>query len=472
MPTSLDDVSTAPETAEEMSPEQRTMARRSALSGFLGSTIEYFDFVAFATASALVFNHLFFESMGPRGATIASFATFGVAYIARPLGAVLFGTLGDRVGRSRTLVYTLLLMGAATFAIGLLPTPATIGIAAPILLVALRLAQGLSAGGEQAGAKALTAEHAPKDKRGLYTGWTMVGVGFGTMLGSAVFIPITAMGQDFLLDFGWRIPFLLAGPLALVTLYVRTQVKETESFKTTVLEEHGADVAASLTAEPGPATVPLWEIARDHWRNLLRVIVCSLFALTGTMANVFAISYGTEHQGLDPSILLTITSVVGIVTLPVAPLMARLSDGIGRRPVFIGSVLLIAVGFFGVFGAMSTGSYLLIAVAMFATMLVAVAGNTVQAPLYTEMFPTRVRYTGYAVGTQVGLIVVGFSPTIAAALVLPGVNGWVPVAIFIAVCMVAAAVSAFTAKETRGLSIEEIDGAFIPSEEEAQSSGR
>ena len=457
MSTVLDDAPPAPETAAEMTTEQRTMARRSALSGFLGSTIEYFDFVAFATASALVFNHLFFESMGPRGATIASFATFGVAYVARPLGAVLFGTLGDRMGRSRTLVYTLLLMGIATFAIGLLPTPATIGLAAPVLLVVLRLAQGLSAGGEQAGANALTAEHAPKDKRGLYTGWTMVGVGFGTMLGSAVFIPITAMGQEFLLSIGWRIPFLIAGPLALVTLYIRAQVKETESFKAVVLEERHDELPAA--AAPAPTPVPLWEIVRDHWRNLLRVIVCSLFALTGTMANVFAINYGTEHQDLDPSILLAITSVIGIVTLPIAPLMAKLSDHVGRRPVFIGSVLLIAGGFFGVFGAMSTGSYALIALAMFLLMIVAAGGNIVQAPLYTEMFPTRVRYTGYAVGTQVGLIIVGFSPTIAAALVLPGVNGWVPVAIFIAVCMVAAAVSAFTAKETRGMSIEQIDEA-------------
>jgi MFS family permease len=278
------------------------------------------------------------------------------------------------------------------------------------------------------------------------------------MLGSAVFIPITAMGQDFLLDFGWRIPFLLAGPLALVTLYIRAQVKETEAFKAVVIEERGNEPAAAIETAPKPAAVPLWEIVRDHWRNLLRVIVCSLFALTGTMANVFAINYGTEQQGLDPSILLAITSVIGIVTLPLAPLLARLSDGIGRRPVFIGSVLLIAVGFFGVFGAMSTGNYMLIAVSMFLLMVVAAGGNIVQAPLYTEMFPTRVRYTGYAVGTQVGLIVVGFSPTIAAALVLPGVNGWVPVAIFIAVCMVAAAISAFTAKETRGMSIEEIDG--------------
>lgn len=190
------------------------------------------------------------------------------------------------------------------------------------------------------------------------------------------------------------------------------------------------------------------------------MIVCSLYALTGTMANVFAISYGVEHQGLNSSILLSIMSVLGIITIPIAPLMARLSDRIGRRPVFIGSVLAIAVGFFGVFAAMAHGSYVLIALAMLVLMVVASAGNIVQAPLYTEMFPTRVRYTGYAVGTQVGLIIVGFSPTIAAALVLPGVNGWVPVAIFIAVCMVAAAISAYTAKETRGMSIEEIDGAL------------
>lgn len=404
-----------PEKADDMTPEQRSMARKAALSAFLGSTIEYFDFAAFATASALVFNHMFFGGLGERGALVASFATFGVACVARPLGAVVFGALGDRRGRSQTLVYTLILMAVATTLIGLLPTAENAGIFAPIILVVLRLAQGLSAGGEQAGANALTAEHAPKDKRALYTGWTMVGVGFGTTLGSAVFIPITAQGQDFLLDIGWRIPFLLAAPLGLVTLYIRRQVKETAAFKAAVCETR-AEVADEEPVEK----VPLLQLVRDHWQNLVRVILCSLFALTGSMASVFGVNYGVEQQGLSADKLLAIASIVGIVSMPIAPLWAMLADKIGRRPVFVGSVLSIAVCFIGFFASLSLGNYVLIFVIYLVLMIVSSAGNIVQAPLYTEMFPTKVRYTGYAVGTQVGLIIVGFSPTIAAAIMGTG----------------------------------------------------
>lgn len=421
------------------------MARLASLSAFFGSTVEYYDFIIFATAASIVFNKVFFEGLGPAGATLASLATFGVAYVARPLGAVVFGSLGDRRGRQHVLVLTLILMGSATFIVGLLPTDGQIGIAAPIILVVCRILQGLSAGGEQAGSNALTSEHAPDGKRGLYTSWTMQGVTAGTLLGSAAFIPITAMGQDVLLSWGWRIPFLIAGPLILVAVWIRRKVQDPDVFT-----EDRAQ--ARHTSE----NVPLVQLFRDYWANIVRVIFCSLYAITGSMMSVFTLSYGVDKLGLNASTLLAILTGTMVVTLVTQPLWAAWSDRIGRRPVFISSVLAIAAVFFLVFGALHSGNYVLIAGSYLLLALVAGGGNVVQASMYTEMFPTRVRYTGYAVGTQVGLVVVGFSPTIAASLQGEGSTGWLPVAFFIAICMLIAAGSALSAKETHRLRIEEI----------------
>lgn len=417
------------------------MARRAAISAFAGSTIEYFDFVLFATASALVFNKVFFAGLGDQAALLASFATFGVAYVARPLGAVVLGGLGDRIGRRAVLTLTLLIMGGATFVIGLLPGYDVLGAAAPIILVVLRLLQGVSAGAEQAGSNTLTSEHAPKGKRGLYTSWTMQGVTAGSLLAGLAFVPITAAGQEFLLGGGWRIPFLAAGPLMLVAFWIRSRVDEPDVF---------TEALASGTAR---TSLPLGDLIRNHWANLLRVVFCSLFALTGTILNVFALAYGTKTVGLPANELILVATLSGAVGLIVQPFYAILSDRIGRKPVFIGSVLSVAGGFFALFPAMQTRDMFLIGVVLVAVNLVAVAANVVQASFYTEMFPTEVRYTGVAVGTQVGLVAVGFSPAIAAAIQGPGADGWVPVAVMGAIGMVLAAVSAATAKETSGASL-------------------
>jgi MFS family permease len=427
-------------------PASTRMAKRAALSGLIGSTVEYYDFTLFATASALIFSKVFFSPLGDAGALFASFATFGVAYVARPLGAVLFGSLGDKLGRKRTLMWTLNLMGAATFCVGLIPSYQSIGVAAPIILVALRLLQGLSAGGEQAGSNSLSLEHAPTGKRGLYTSWTMQGTSLGTLLASIAFIFLTMVDQEILLSWGWRIPFLIAGPLMLVAMIIRNGVDETSAFLET---KETASVAK----------VPLFSVLRDHWRAVLRVVCCSLLAVAGSTMSVYVLGYATGTVKVNATAILIASLGGGLFGLIFQPMWANLSDKIGRRPVFITALVLAAIMFFPLFWIVSTGNPLWIFIAMAVFAILASGANAVGASMYTEMFPTRVRYTGVAIGTQLGFIVAGFAPAIEQAIQGEGVNGWVPVAIFAAACMLVAAASAWTGKETRGVDLHEIDAA-------------
>ncbi|GAB3807198.1 MFS transporter [Humibacter antri] len=418
------------------------MAKRAALSALFGSTVEYYDFTLFATASALVLGPVFFAGLGVVGGQLASFATFGVAYVARPIGAIVFGGLGDKIGRKRTLMITLNLMGIATFAVGLIPSYAAIGIAAPIILVALRLLQGLSAGGEQGGSNSLTLEHAPSGRRALYTSWTMQGTSLGTLLASVLFLIFASMPGDVLLAWGWRVPFLIAGPLMLIALFIRRSVEETHAFLET----------KALRLE---AKVPLVDVFRYHWRSVLRVIGCSLLAVAGSTVSVYLLGYATKTVHIAAGFVLIASIISGVVGLIAQPLWASLSDRIGRRPVFAGSMVVAAALWFPVFWMIAGGNVALMIVALCVIGLVSAAANAVGASMYTEMFPTRVRYTGVAIGTQLGFIVAGFAPAIEQAL---GVHGWLPVATFAAVCMLIAAASSLLGRETNKLALTTIDG--------------
>jgi MFS family permease len=410
---------------------------KAALAGFVGSALEYYDFFIYGAAAGLVFPKVFFPDSAPSTATLLSLATFGVAYVARPVGAVIVGHFGDKVGRKRMLILTLLLMGLSTFLIGVLPSYAAIGVAAPVLLVVLRLMQGLSAAGEQSGSNSMTLEHAPEGRRGFFTSFTLEGTQAGLILANLVFLLVALLPDDQLLSWGWRIPFLLSALVVAVGYWVRRSLPETPEFE----KMEQAHTVAKL---------PVAVLLRDHWLSVIRVIVCALVSVVSTIVGTWALAQGTSAGiGMKKSTLLWMVILSNLVALVAIPLWARLSDRIGRRPVFAFGALGSAAATFPFLWALQHGDVGL--VFLFGILLSGVlysAANGIWPSFYGEMFDTRVRYSGTAIGTQIGFALGGFSPAIAAGIVGAGSNGWWPVAFLTAGAAALAGLCALTARET------------------------
>lgn len=410
--------------------------RKAALASFVGSMLEYYDFFIYGAAAGLVFPTVFFADSDPATATLLSLATFGVAYVARPIGAVIIGHFGDKVGRKKMLVLTLLMMGVSTFLIGALPSYAAIGVAAPILLVLLRILQGLSAAGEQSGANSLTMEHAPEGRRGFFTSFTLSGTQAGLILATIVFIPVAALPDDALFSWGWRVPFFLSVVVVAVGYWVRRTLPETAEFE-------------KVEQAEGVAKLPVAVLFRDHWQGVLRVVLCALVSVVSTIVATWSLAWATNDLGLERSTFLWVIVAANVVALGAIPMWARLSDRIGRRPVFAFGALGSAVLVFPFLWSVQQGNWPLMF--LFAALLSGVvysAANGVWPTLYGEMFDTRVRYSGMAIGTQIGFALGGFSPTIAAAIVGDGPTGWLPVAILTAAAATVAGLCALTARET------------------------
>jgi MFS family permease len=409
---------------------------RAALASWIGSAVEYYDFFIYGTAAALIFPKIFFASENPQVASIASFATFGVAYITRPMGAVVLGHIGDKFGRKKVLIFTLLLMGFSTFVIGCLPTYGQVGILAPILLVIARLLQGISAAGEQAGANSMTLEHAPPNRRAYFTSFTLSGTQGGLILATLVFIPFSRLSEADLLSWGWRIPFFLSLIVVAVGFWVRRTLPETPAF----VEE---------STKHETAKVPLIPLFRDHWADVLRIIFAALISVVSTIFSVFTLSYAVNTAHIDRSTMLTVLVLANVVALGAIPLWAILADRIGRKPVFIAGALGCAILIWPYIWAISRGDVTLIFVlGILLSGIVYSAPNGIWPALYGEMFDTGVRLSGTAIGTQIGFALGGFAPTISAALLGEGPTGWIPVAMFTTVTAVIAAISASTARET------------------------
>ena len=413
------------------------MVRRVLISSVVGTAIEWYDFFLYATASALVFAQLFFPKFDPAVGTIAAFGTFAVGYLARPFGAVFFGHFGDRIGRKATLVATLMIMGVATFIIGLLPTYTTIGAWAPALLILMRFCQGLGVGGEWGGAVLLVVESAPADKRGFFGSFPQLGVPIGLLLSTGVFAIVSSLPNDQFLSWGWRIPFLLSAVLIAIGLFIRLRVIESPVF---------AEVKQTRTV----VKAPLVELFRRHPKELF-LSLGTRFAtdITFNVINVFMLAYGTQQLGLSKTFFLNAILIGCAVELITLPLFGKLSDRIGRRAVYMMGAVFVAIYGFVFFMLVETRDPIYIVLAYIGGMALSQASvYGVQSTWFAELFGTRVRYTGASLPYQIaGIITSGPAPLISAWLFATYHATW-PIAGYIALTAVLSLVCAYFLAET------------------------
>jgi MFS family permease len=396
----------------------RTQLRRAVLSSFLGSVIEYYDFLLYATAAAIVFNRVFFSNLDPLVGTVASFGTLATGYFARPLGGIVFGHFGDLIGRKRMLVLSMTLMGVGSTLIGVLPTYDQVGIWAPIMLVLLRVVQGIAVGGEWGGAVLMSAEHA-SSRRGLWASFTNAGAPCGVVLSTlALAASAAATGEQAFLAWGWRIPFLLSVVLLAIGLFVRARVAETPVF---------AEAAAAKPARP-----PLFEVLRHHPRNLALSIGIGFGAFVAQATiTTFVISYAVQLGFPRSTVLNALTLSSAVAAFGIIGFSA-LSDRLGRRPVVMAGAAAMAIWAFLLFPLINSRSTLLLVVAVVVGQgIVHAAWYGPLAALYTELFSTHSRYTGASLGYQISGLGAGLAPVIFAS-VLAGGGGTTTVSIIIA----------------------------------------
>ncbi|MEZ0341124.1 MFS transporter [Mycobacterium sp. pV006] len=418
-----------------VAPDQ-TLLRRVALSSLLGTAIEYYDFLVYGTMSALVFGIVFFPDSDPAVATIAAFGTLAAGYVARPVGGILFGHFGDRLGRKSMLVLTMLLMGIASFLIGLLPTYAAIGVAAPVLLVTLRIIQGIAIGGEWGGATMMVTEHAEAHRRGFWNGVMQMGSPIGSLLSVAVVTAITLLPDDDFLSWGWRLPFLISVLLLAIGIYVRLSITESPVFE-------------AARHRPARSSMPFVEVLkRPRTLVLATAVGIGPFALTA-LISTYMISYATAigYHRTDVMTALIFTSVTGLIAIPA---FSALSDRVGRRSVMVAGALGIIGYAWPFYALVDTRSQACLTIAMVLAQLVQSMMYAPLGALFSEMFGTTVRYTGASMGYQfAALLGAGFTPLIASSLHADGVSR-LPLVVLAAGCGLITVLAVWRLHETRG----------------------
>lgn len=401
---------------------------RVTASGFTGTALEYYDFFLYGTAAALVFGPIFFPSYSPLAGTLASFATFAVGFLARPLGSVIFGNIGDRVGRRKTLIYSLSLMGVATVLIGTLPTYAAVGWLAPALLVILRLMQGVAMGGEWGGAALMVVEHAPKNRRGLYGSTVQMGVPGGLILSTVAVTVSDHLSGDSFDEWGWRIPFLLSSVVFIVSMLIRLGVEETPDFA--ALKETNERVAT-----------PLRTLLHHNWKQLaLAAVVIAPGGIMFYLVSTYIVSYGTTVAEFSRSTMLNLILAASAVYIIAIPIAGFASDIISRKAVLLFGCFAACGGGFVLFALVDTGSTL---AAFFGiTVALAVIHSTLQAPqpaFLSEQFPAAVRMSGVALSQAVSTSVVGGTAPLLATLFYSWTGSVVLISMWLAIWGIAGA---------------------------------
>ncbi|WP_214325818.1 MFS transporter [Nonomuraea sediminis] len=417
-----------------------TSIKKIVAASLIGTTIEWYDFFLYGSAAALVFNKLFFPEADPLTGTLLAFLTYAVGFIARPLGGLVFGHFGDRAGRKTLLVVSLLMMGAATFLIGCLPTHAAVGAAAPLLLTALRLVQGFALGGEWGGAVLIVSEHGEAGRRGFWASWPQAGAPGGNLLATGVLAVLAAtQSEETFLSWGWRVPFLLSGVLVLIGLWIRLSITESPLFLEAPKEERA----------------PIVGVLRHHWRDVLTAIGARLAEnISFYLLTVFVIAYAKTVKVENSTVLeaILIASAIHFVTIP---MWGALSDRVGRRPIYLAGAAGIGIWIFAFFPLVNTGNFLAITLAVTVGLLFHGMMYGPQAAFFSELFGTRMRYTGVSIGAQLSAIVAGALAPIIAVALLKAYGSSVPISIYLGIAALLTLFAVFRARETQGRDLAE-----------------
>ena len=448
-------------TATDTGSIARQQTRKATASGWIGSVLEYYDFFIYATAASLVFPQLFFPAGNAKMAIVASLATYGVGYLARPIGAIFLGHWGDTHGRKQVLVLCMLLMGFSTMLVGLLPTYEQVGMLAPVMLVVLRLIQGFAVAGEISGASAMILEHAPFGRRGFFASFTSQGVQAGQILAAAVFLPLaTFLPKEDFMSWGWRVPFLLSFVVIFAGYYIRREVAETQVF----VEE------GTMSQVP---KAPVVQAVKDSWRDMLRVICMALMNVIPVVTTIFGAAYAVQASygiGFDKSIYLWIPVLGNCLAVLVMPFVGNLSDKIGRRPpLIVGSLVAGLLSFAYLYAISIRNVPLAVALSLLMWGLVYQGYNAVYPSFYPELFPTRTRVSAMAISQNLGTMVTAMLPALFALVAPPGSDN-IPLtvgSIAFGVTVIAA-LAAWSSRETYRVRMQDLGSPFakpVPLEE-------
>lgn len=436
--------------SEASAPPTPGKLKRIVAASLIGTTIEWYDFFLYGSAAALVFNKLFFPDSDPLVGTLLSFLTYAVGFAARPLGALVFGHYGDRLGRKKLLVLSLLMMGGATFAIGLLPTHATIGTAAPVLLTVLRLVQGFALGGEWGGAVLLVSEHGDARRRGFWASWPQTGAPAGQLLATGVLSLLTAVLSDSAFNsWGWRIPFLLSGVLVMVGLWIRLSVDESPVFKQALAQAE----TRKAKAEP----LPIVAVLRHHWRDVLIAMGARMAEnISYYVITAFILVYATTSADVSKQSALNTVLIASAVHFAVIPAWGALSDRIGRRPVYLLGAAGVGLWMFPFFTLIDTGDFGSLLLAVTVGLVLHGAMYAPQAAFFSEMFATRMRYSGASIGAQFASVAAGAPAPLIATALLDKYDSSTPISLYVIAAVVLTLIAVGVAKETRHRDLNEV----------------